>query len=89
MEGVRGYWLRHRYYPRQAAENGEDGTVDVELVVNRYGVVQSATVVSRSGSAFLDMAAVGTFRGAQLPPIPREIEAPYTVTLTIHYILLR
>ena len=89
MEGVRAYWLRHRYYPQQAAQNGEDGTVDVELVVDRYGRVQSATVVQRSGSSFLDMAAVGTFRGGQLPPLPREVEAPYKVTLTINYLLLR
>ena len=89
MQGVRAYWLRHRYYPRQAAENGEDGTVDLELTVNRYGRVQAAVVKSRSGSAWLDMAAVGTFRNAQLPPLPPEVGEQHTVTISIHYQLLR
>ncbi len=35
------------------------------------------------------MAAVSTFRGAQLPPIPAEIDAPYKTTITIHYVLIR
>ena len=89
MDGVRAFWLRHRYYPRQAAENGEDGTVELELTVNRLGKVQSAVVRGRSGSSWLDMAAVGTFRSAQLPPLPPEVGESRTVTIPIHYILLR
>lgn len=89
MQGVRQFWLRHRYYPRQAAENGEDGTVDLELTVDRTGRVTSAVVTSRSGSAWIDMAAVSTFRSAQLPPIPAELDAPYKTTLTINYLLIR
>jgi len=89
MQGVQQFWLRHRYYPEQAAKDGEDGSVDLELTVNRTGRVQSAVLKSRSGSTWIDMAAVGTFRGAQLPPLPQEVGDPYTVTITINYILLR
>ena len=89
MQGVQAYWLRHRYYPRQAGEAGEDGTVDVEITVDRTGRVTAADLVSRSGSRWLDMAAIGTFRGARLPPLPAEVDAPYKVTLNIHYLLLR
>ena len=88
-EALKTYWVNHRYYPRQAAENGEDGSVDVELTVGGNGRVQSVVLKSRSGSTFIDMAAVGTWRNAQLPPLPPELGNPYTFTITINYILLR
>lgn len=88
--GLAAYWRRHRFYPRQAAENGEDGTVQVELVVNRLGKVESVEISRRSGSPWLDMAALSTWRGAQLAPFPAENTEPrVTMTLTINYILLR
>ena len=88
--GLATYWRAHRYYPRQAIEAGEDGSVQVELVVNRLGKVESVQIKTRSGSPWLDMAAVGTWRNAQLAPFPREnTDATATITLTINYILLR
>jgi len=88
--GLEAYWRKHRYYPQQAIQNGEDGTVQVEIVVNRFGKVESVQIVSRSGSPWLDMAALGTWRGAQLAPFPPENQEPRaTMTLTINYILLR
>ena len=89
-QGLAEYWRRHRYYPQQAAENGEDGTVQVTLVVNRLGRVQSVEVKTRSGSPWLDMAAVSVWRNAQLAPLPAENPNPtITIPLTINYILLR
>lgn len=88
--GLAAYWRRHRFYPRQAAENGDDGTVQVELVVNRQGKVESVEISRRSGSPWLDMAALSTWRNAQLAPFPAENMDPrVTLTLTINYILLR
>ena len=88
--GLAAYWRAHRYYPRQAAENGEDGQVQIELTVNRSGKVEDVRIVSRSGSPFLDMAALGTWRGAQLAPFPAENNQPrMSMTLTINYILIR
>lgn len=88
--GLAAYWQRHRFYPRQAAENGEDGTVQVELVVNRLGKVESVEISRRSGSPWLDMAALSTWRNAQLAPFPAQNTDPWiTMTLTINYILLR
>lgn len=89
QQSLRTYWLRHRYYPRQAAEDGEDGTVDLELTVDGSGKVRSAVVKSRSGSTWLDMAAVGTWQNAQLPPLPPELTTPYVFSITINYILIR
>jgi protein TonB len=89
-QGLKAYWLHHRYYPPQAAENGEDGAVDIELTVNRQGRVESVVVKSRSGSSWLDMAAVATWRNAQLAPLPAEtLGATIKVPLTINYILIR
>lgn len=89
-DGLEGYWLRHRYYPRQAAESGEDGQVQIELTVNRYGKVEGVTVQGRSGSPWLDMAAVSVWRGAQLSPLPAEVAGDrITFSITINYILLR
>lgn len=88
--GLEAYWLRHRHYPSQALQNGEDGTVRVEIVVNRLGKVEQVQVVGRSGSQWLDMAALATWRGAQLAPFPPESQDQRTtLTLTINYILIR
>jgi TonB family protein len=89
-QGLAKYWRDHRFYPQQAAENGEDGTVQVTLVVNRLGRVQSVEVKTRSGSPWLDMAAMSVWRNAQLAPLPAENPNPtITIPLTINYILLR
>ena len=88
--GLLAYWLRHRYYPRQAAENGEEGQVVIELTVARSGHVDEVRVVSRSGSQWLDMAALGTFRNANLPPFTDEMrEDRLTFPIPIHYYLIR
>ena len=88
-DGLMAYWLNHRYYPRQAAEAGDDGSADVELTVDSSGRVTAAVLKSHTGSPFLDMAAVGTWRGAKLSPLPPELAPSYTFTITINYILLR
>lgn len=89
-QGLAEYWRRHRYYPQQAAQNGEDGTVVIQIVVNRLGRVESVEIKSRSGSPWLDMAALGTWRNAQLAPLPREnTDATISIALTISYLLIR
>lgn len=89
-QGLAVYWRKHRFYPRQAAESGEDGTVQIELVVNRLGRVESVEIKSRSGSPWLDMAALSTWRNAQLAPLPAEnTDRTITIPLTINYLLIR
>jgi len=84
------WWLRHGYYPDQAAQKGEDGRVSIQIVVDRYGRVNQVELEGRSGSVWLDMAAQGVFRGANLPPLPPDTTDPQiTVDLTIDYILIR
>jgi TonB family protein len=89
-QGLAAYWRLHRYYPQQAAQNGEDGTVEIAIVVNRLGRVESVEIQRRSGSPWLDMAAVGTWRNAQLAPLPAEnTDRTITIPLTINYVLIR
>ncbi len=82
-------WVRsHAYYPEQAAMNDEDGDVTVQVVANPNGHVTSVQMKSRSGSQWLDMALLGLFRDANLPPLHDETE-PITFNFTMHYILIR
>jgi protein TonB len=82
-------WVRsHAYYPQQAAMNNEDGDVTVQVVANPNGRVTSVEMKSRSGSQWLDMALLGLFRDANLPPLFGESE-PITFNFTMHYILIR
>jgi protein TonB len=90
MRDLQQWWIAHRYYPDQASVNGESGTVQIRLKVQRNGQVTGVELLSRSGSQWLDMGAIGTFRGARLPPFP--VNTPQNeadVTLTIGYYLIR
>jgi protein TonB len=78
----------HLYYPEQAALNGEDGTAEVVLEIDRYGKVLSVELVTPSGSQWLDLSTQGMFRGAHVPAFPQGTkEDTATVDQTIHYIL--
>ena len=80
----------HAYYPREAAENGEEGVATIQATIDRYGKVLSVDLVDRSGSAFLDMAWVGEWRHAMVPRFPPgTTEDTTTILYTIHYILVR
>lgn len=90
LDALHDWWERHAYYPPEAVANGEDGTVGIKIVVDRYGHVRSVERESRSGSQWLDMAATGTFRDATLPPLPPDTpDQTITVNLTITYVLTR
>ena len=84
------WWEQHGFYPNEAARAGEDGTVKVHMVVDRYGHVSGFEVTGRSGSVWLDAAASSVFRGATLPPFPPSTpENQANLDLTIRYYLLR
>jgi TonB family protein len=88
--GLLSYWLQHRYYPEQAAANGDQGAVTIQLTVNRSGRVENVEVISRSGSQWLDMAAVATWRNAKLPAFTNEMrEERITFPIPIQYYLIQ
>ncbi|HEX4171392.1 MAG TPA: energy transducer TonB [Acetobacteraceae bacterium] len=81
-------WVRaHAYYPEQAAMNGEDGDVMVQVVAQPNGHVTSVEMLQRSGSRWLDMALTALFRDADLPPL--HADEGITFNFTMHYILIR
>lgn len=87
---VSAWWRRHSYYPPQAGVNGEDGDVTLHMRVNRDGKVENLELITKSGSQWLDMGALATFRDAHLPPLPADMpedQIPFHVT--IHYIIVR
>ena len=89
LDELHQWWEQHAYYPPEAITNGEDGTVGIRIVVNRYGQVESVEQTQRSGSKWLDIAAAGVFRGAHLPPFPPDTkDKTITVNLAITYVLV-
>ena len=85
--GLAEYWREHKYYPLAAARAGEGGSVQVMADVNRLGRVQSVRVVCSSGSSQLDVAALATWRNAQLRPLPAENgDSVVSIQLTLSYI---
>ena len=87
---VAAWWLRHRFYPTEAARLQQEGDVVLHLVVGQNGRVQAIDVQERSGSPWLDMGALAVFRDAMLPPLPPDVRDPnITVNFTIHYVIVR
>ena len=55
-------------YPRSARRKGHEGCVTVEILVDEDGHVSEAGIVSSSGHAELDSAALGVVRTARFAP---------------------
>jgi protein TonB len=83
-------WVNaHKYYPQAAAEQGQQGDVQIEFTVDRAGNVTGLHMLSGSGSPFLDQAWLGLFQGAQLPPFPANAKDNHvTVDATMHFQLI-
>jgi periplasmic protein TonB len=87
---VSAWWIRHRFYPEEAARLAQQGDVVLQLVVAPSGHVESLVLEQGSGSPWLDMGAEAVFRSANLPPLPGNIQDPnITVDFTIHYQVVR
>ncbi|MFT9400674.1 TonB family protein [Acetobacter sp.] len=84
-------WIeRHKFYPEEAARNGEEGPASVHVVLDRTGRVKSIYETGSSGSYYLDAATTSMFRGAQLPPVPPNMQGDhFDIDLTMNYILIR
>jgi TonB family protein len=90
MNSLKSWWLAHRFYPPQAIEAGEDGDVQLSLIVDRQGRVTEVRLETRSGSMWLDLAGQSTWRNATLLPIPDSMGRDHlTIDLTLHYVLMR
>jgi periplasmic protein TonB len=87
---VSAWWIRHRFYPDEAARLQQQGDVTLRLRVAQSGHVEMLELDDGSGSPWLDMGAEAVFRNANLPPLPGDVRDPnITVDFTIHYEILR
>jgi periplasmic protein TonB len=76
-------WNRH--YPEAARARGEQGTVRLALTIGRSGHVMSAHIVSSSGSATLDQAALEMARNASGRPLPPEMGSSISLIVPVRY----
>lgn len=65
---VRNHLERYKYYPASARQRGIEGEVELDFALNRQGLAQSLSIISGSGYAVLDDAALQTVQRAQ--PFP-------------------
>ena len=84
-------WVnRHKFYPEEAAEAGEEGTAAVKVVLGRDGRVKSVDLIDRSGSQWLDLALQALFRSQHVPALPDTFSpGDATINVVMHYILIR
>ena len=86
MGKLKQWWDQHSFYPGEASQTNEGGSVRVRIVIAADGQVTSIEVVQGSGSSVLDLAALAVFRNARLPPFPPGTPAlPADVVVTLHY----
>ena len=73
-------------YPRNARQRGEEGDVGLEISINERGRVDSVSVVSSSGYAELDAAAVHAVQKARfMPAMAGRTAVSSTAHLTITF----
>ncbi len=83
---LKQWWDQHSFYPKEASQTNEGGSVRVHIIIAADGQVTSIDVVQGSGSGVLDTAALAVFRNAHLPPFPPGTPPlPAEVTVTLHY----
>lgn len=69
-----GHLNRHKRYPHDARQRGQEGTVKVRMVIDSQGRVLDHQVLAGSGSRSLDRATLQMIRRAQpLPAPPAEL----------------
>jgi len=89
MSALNDWVNAHKYYPQAAAEQGQQGSVQIEFTVDRHGNVTGLHMLSSSGYNFLDLAWLGMFQGVQLPPFPPGTTSDHiTVDATMQYELV-
>lgn len=91
-------WLRqfrnwvdlHKYYPRRAAELGQEGLVTVQFTAQPDGTITRTVRVRGSGSPDLDFNLETLFRaGVRIPKLPPDSNEPVTITFTMRYVIYR
>ena len=84
-----GGWLeRHKRYPEQARQRGEEGRAMLQFTIDRSGRVLDFAVIRSSGYPDLDGGVESMMRGALLPPFPTDMpQSNVKVSVTIRFSL--
>jgi protein TonB len=89
MELLDAFVEEHKYYPRSAAEAGEEGTAELEVTVTPDGTVKNLHLISSSGSPVLDAAWMAVFRDNRLPAFNDDMpQKEQTFHLALNYQLI-
>ena len=89
MSELHRWAAAHAYYPEEAAQEGQQGSVTVQVEIDHFGHVLNVDMISRSGSQWLDLAWLGEWRGAKVPSFPQgTMGDTTTLQYTINYILI-
>src|ERR1700722_7996231 len=100
IKALQAFWDLHAYYPKEASDKDESGTVKIQLRIHSDGQIWWAKVVESSGSKSLDDAGFVVFFKQYLPRFPpgtraRESDAISLGTklgeadlfISLHYVL--
>ena len=83
-------WLdQNLQYPIRAIEEGDSGTVRVQITARPDGTVTGVRLTGASTSPWLNSGTTRPFPGARLPPFPPGADPSVEVDLTVQYILIR
>jgi TonB family protein len=86
---ISAYVEQHKFYPSQAASNGEDGVATIEATISRDGRVTNVQLKQSSGSRWLDMAWESLFRDHRFSPFTDDMKGDkQNFTLTMDYELI-
>jgi TonB family protein len=98
IKALQAFWDLHAYYPKEASDSDESGTVKIQLRIHSDGQVWWAKVEQSSGSKALDDAAFVVFFKQYLAKFPAGTHARESDTvlqalteadvhLSLHYVL--
>jgi TonB family protein len=86
---ISAYVERHKFYPSQAAANGENGVATIDATITRDGRVVDVRLRQSSGSRWLDMAWESLFRDHRFSPFTDDMKGDKQIfTLTMDYELI-
>jgi protein TonB len=86
QRALRSHIARFRHYPDRARRERAQGTVGLLFSMQRDGSVTDVQIVSSSGYALLDTAAVETIRNAQpMPRIPAELPGQLNIRMPVEF----
>ena len=74
-------------YTKESLENEEEGSVVVEIIVNKNGIIESAKISHSSGHARLDYTAIKTAKNEKLEPQTKQgkpIRTRYLISYTFN-----